>query len=403
MGLSKEEENVDVKGSLFLVDPNPPGMGMIPPEDMFIYVKFSASPRSRITYGGTDPQTNKNTFFTSGTDEVDFISTKIKYNPSGELDPNPQKTYSTTSWTNIGGLGSTESKGVLEGFGIKSIDIKYNASLVPVVDITFTDVRGAGLFDTIKDNDRQSPYSVFFKMPYPVFNLSVKGYFGLPIDYCLHMVNWTSNFDGTTGNFDISANFIGFQQAFLNDMNIGNIIGTVNTQRGLNNLNDIFDEQEANVVELESSLGGEDALAILQGEKDNSVRKIDDFFTKIAKLQIETEIYKSNTDLLDKLKDIKSLLSLLKQLKIFIGSPIGVAPDLDGDGKISKSEKAESISLKKLNKDGKSDFDSGIYLLQKNDPKRIETSPINDKTLELNGNYLSIRDYLLLILYKRLR
>jgi predicted chitinase len=396
MGISKEGENVDVKGSLFLVDPNPPGMGMIPPEDMFIYVKFSASPRSRITYGGTDPQTNKNTFFTSGTDEVDFISTKIKYNPSGELDPNPQKTYSTTSWTNIGGLGSTESKGVLEGFGIKSIDIKYNASLVPVVDITFTDVRGAGLFDTIKDNDRQSPYSVFFKMPYPVFNLSVKGYFGLPIDYCLHMVNWTSNFDGTTGNFDISANFIGFQQAFLNDMNIGNIIGTVNTQRGLNNLNDIFDEQEANVAELESSLGGEDALAILQGEKDNSVRKIDDFFTKIAKLQIETEIYKSNTDELDKLKDIKSLLSLLQQLKTFIGSPIGTVPDLDGDGKISKSEKAESISLKKLTPSGKSDFDSGIYLLQKNNPKRIKTSPIKDGTLELDGNYLSIRDYLLI-------
>jgi len=396
MGVSNEPENVDVKGSLFLVDPNPPGMGMIPPEDMFIYVKFSASPRSRNTYGGTDPQTNKNTFFTSGTDEVDFISTKIKYNPSGELDPNPQKTYATTSWTNIGGLGPTESKGVLEGFGIKSIDIKYNASLVPVVDITFTDIRGSGLFDTIKDNDRQSPYSVFFKMPYPVFNLSIKGYFGLPIDYCLHMVNWSSNFDGTTGNFDISANFIGFQQAFLNDMNIGNIIGTVNTDKGLQNLNDIFDEQDANTLKLASSLGGDDALSILQGKKDNSVRKIDDFFTKIAKLQIETEILKSNTDKLDKLKDIKSLLSLLNQLKIFIGSPIGKSIDFDGDGNLSESEKAESISFKKLTKGGKSDFDSEIYLLQKNNKSQIQSDPIKDETLIKDENYLSIRDYLLI-------
>ena len=396
MGVSNEPENVDVKGSLFLVDPNPPGKGMIPPEDMFIHVKFSATPRSRNTYGGTDPQTNKNTFFTSGTDVVDFISTKIKYNPSGELDPNPQNTYATTSWTNIGGLGSTESKGVLEGFGIKTIDIKYNASLVPVVDITFTDIRGAGLFDTIKDNDRQSPYSIFFKMPYPVFNLSIKGYFGLPIDYCLHMVNWTSNFDGSTGNFDISANFIGFQQAFLNDMNIGNIIGTVNTKKGLQNLNDIFDKQEADNLKLASSLGADDALSILQGKKDNSVRKIDDFFTKIAKLQIETEIIKSKTNKLDKLKGINALLSLLRQLKIFIGSPIGKSSDFDGDGVLSASEKAESISFKKLDKGGKSDFDSGIYLLRKNDKKKIKGSPIKDSTLILDENYLSIRDYLLI-------
>jgi hypothetical protein len=130
----------------------------------------------------------------------------------GKLDPSLQKSYATTEWTQIGGLNnsSTRSAGVLEGFGIKSIDIKYNASLVPVVDITFTDVRGGALFDVIEDNDRLSPYSIFFKMPYPVFRLSVKGYFGQKVDYCLHMVNWTSQFDGSTGNFDISANFLGF-------------------------------------------------------------------------------------------------------------------------------------------------------------------------------------------------
>ena len=39
------KEIVEQKGSLFIVDPNPPGRDMIPPEDMFIYVKFSATPR----------------------------------------------------------------------------------------------------------------------------------------------------------------------------------------------------------------------------------------------------------------------------------------------------------------------------------------------------------------------
>ena len=114
-------------------------------------------------------------------------------------------------------------------------------------------------------------------MPYPVFNLSVKGYFGQSIDYCLHMVNWSSKFDGTTGNFDISANFLGFQQAFLNDMNIGNIIGTVNTQRGFDNLEEIFNKQEANDDEQIGKT--ETTSATLEQIQNNSgvnTRKIDD-------------------------------------------------------------------------------------------------------------------------------
>jgi len=368
-------EDVKQQGSLFIVDPNPPGRDMIPPEDMFIYVKFTATPRSRFIDGGIE---------NGVADEVDFISTKIKYNPSGKLDPNPQKTYSTTSWTNIGGLGPTESRGVLEGFGIKSIDIKYNASLVPVVDITFTDIRGAGLFDTIKDKERLSPYSVFFKMPYPVFNLSVKGYFGQSIDYCLHMVNWSSNFDGSTGNFDISANFLGFQQAFLNDMNIGNIIATVNTQRGFNNLEEIFNKQEANDDEQIGKT--ETTSATLEQIQKNSgvnTRKIDDFFTKIAKLQIDVEVLKSETDELDRLKQINTQLSQLKSIRSFIGGPIPKTSDSNNDGKIDKDEKSSGQG-------------SDTYLYKYNNKNTIITSKIDDNILQRGKNYLSIRDYLLI-------
>ena len=382
-------EDVKQNGSLFIVDPNPPGRDMIPPEDMFIYVKFSATPRSRFIYGG-----NSGGIENGVEDAVDFISTKIKYNPEGELTPKPQKTYATTSWTNIGGLQPTDSRGVLEGFGIKSIDIKYNASLVPVVDITFTDVRGAGLFDTIKDKSRKSPYSVFFKMPYPIFNLSVKGYFGQSIDYCLHMVNWSSNFDGTTGNFDISANFLGFQQAFLNDMNIGNIIGTVNTELGFKNLNNIFDKQEADSEKLKLTLGAEDFKSIIDGEKDNSVRKIDDFFTKIAKLQIDTEVLKAQTDELDKLKQINGQLSLLKSIRSFIGSAISKTSDVNNDGEITEDE----IKERKGFTDKNGDFikPTKTYYELYNQKQKIITSEIKDNTLSRGKNYLSIRDYLLI-------
>jgi hypothetical protein len=343
------------KGSVFLVDPNPPGMDIIPPEDMFIYVKFSAYPRSRATYGGNTLEGDPIVFDSGVEGEVHFISTKISYK-DGKLDPPLQKSYATTDWTNIGGFKDEDSRsaGILEGFGIKSIDIKYNASLVPVVDITFTDVRGSGLFDVIKNNDRKSPYSVFFKMPYPVFKLSVKGYFGQKVDYCLHMVNWTSNFDGSTGNFDITANFLGFQQAFLNDMVIGNVIGTVNTEKGFENLNNIYNESETG------------------REINPEVRKIDDFFTKIAKLQVESEIIKSELDSFELLKDLNGKLSLLKTIRSFIGSHMGKAP------KTKNGENEESVP----------------YVNRQNSEKRIFTSKINDNNLQNNVNYLSIRDYI---------
>jgi len=352
------------KGRVFVVDPNPPGLDVIPPEDMFIYVKFSAYPRSRTTYGGNTLEGDPIVFDSGIEGEVHFISTKISYK-DGKLDPPLQKTYATTDWTNIGGFKNenTRSEGVLEGFGIKSIDIKYNASLVPVVDITFTDVRGAGLFDIIKDNDRKSPYSIFFKMPYPVFRLSVKGYFGQKVDYCLHMVNWTSNFDGSTGNFDISANFLGFQQAFLNDMVIGNIIGAINTEKGFNNLNRIFDES------------GSDVGTLPDGK---NIRKLDEFFTKISRIQVDSEIIKSELSSFEYLKDLNGKLSILKSIRTFIGTQIGKQPRFNIEGTTNNG-----LS------------DSTPYSQLENNNSKIFTSPIKDNNLQNNINYLSVRDYII--------
>ena len=350
------EPKVKEVGKLFIVDPNPPGakgLEQIPPEDLFIYVKFTATPRSRLTFDGVNSNGQTEAFNGGVQDEINFISSEIRYSPDGKLDPQQQETFATTNWTGIGGESS--SGGVLEGFGIKSIDIKYNASLVPVVDITFTDIRGAGLFDTIKDNDRQSPYSIFFKMPYPIFKLSVKGYFGQSVEYCLHMVNWNSNFDGSTGNFDITANFLGFQQAFLNDMNIGNIIANVNTVEGRRELDDLnwtYKDAKGNDFTI-----------------SEKIRKIDDFFLKISKLQIDAEVLKSDNKGFDELKDLNGQLKLLKEIQGFIGGPIA--------------------------KDSTDSTDKG-YLKQKNSPTILGGSSIRDTILINNSNYLVIRDYLII-------
>ena len=357
--------------NVLIVDPNPPGSGMHTPEDMFIYVKFTAYNRDRSTWV-TDPNLSQEGKFIEDANlgtlgEIDFIATQVNYNEeTGRVEPTPQETYATTNYTNIGGLSDTKSRGVLEGFGIKSIDIKYNASLVPVVDMTFTDVRGASLFDTIGAENRRSPYSIFFKMPYPIFKLSVKGYFGKTVNYCLHMINWTSNFDGSTGNFDISANFIGFQQAFLNDMVLGNIIGAVNTQLGFETLNGLYDEEEAkgdNLTEEEKRNGKKAPTKI-----DKSVRKIDDFFVKISKLQIEFEDIKEKSPEFERLKSLNTQKNKLKRLQSFIGTPI------IKDAKDQKGQYNEHWP---------------------NDSEQVYTSPIEDNSIAIGAEYLSIRDFII--------
>tara|TARA_Y100000589_G_scaffold42490_1_gene35661 strand:- start:37998 stop:43232 length:5235 start_codon:yes stop_codon:yes gene_type:complete len=354
MSLKPKVENI--KQNIYLVDPNPPGMEIHNSEDLFIYVKLSAFDRNRSNTSGT-----------SG--EINFIATQVDYDAEGEIIKNndgKQKTYATTDYTRIGGTQPSDSRGILEGFGIKSIDIKYNASLVPQVDIKFTDTRGAALFDVITADNKKSPYSIFFKMPYPVFQLSIKGYYGKTVDYCLHMLNWTSNFDGSTGNFDISANFVGFQQAFLNDMLIGNIIGTVNTPEGFANLNGIFNEElEANP--LLPPIGSDGQL----NDEKLDIRKLDDFFIQISKLQIEFQDIKSRDSGIAKLKVLNEQINKLKRIQTFVGPPI----------RKTKSKKEDSSNKE--------------YEEIPNDVEQINTASINDNALSYGSDYLSIRDFLI--------
>jgi len=137
-----------------------------------------------------------------------------------------------TSWTNIGGLsgfmknkdggnvhqdsfGSFQKSGEPnETFGITDISIKLNASFEPQVFINFTDIRGASLMEP----GLNSPYAAFFHMPYPLFTLTVKGYYGQGIAYKLHLIKFNSKFDAETGNFNISCEFIGFTFTYLADI-----------------------------------------------------------------------------------------------------------------------------------------------------------------------------------------
>lgn len=98
-----------------------------------------------------------------------------------------------------------------EGFGIKDVDITFDANKIPQVAITFYDVRGNVL------NDFNSRFAKMFQLPYPIFELKIKGGFGPVITYRLQKLRDDISIDGS-GNYTISSKFIGDRFAPLSDL-----------------------------------------------------------------------------------------------------------------------------------------------------------------------------------------
>jgi len=119
-----------------------------------------------------------------------------------------------------------------EALSISSIDIEFTSWYVASVIIKFTDVRGAGMFSNAASNDAskngpnkgQNQFSPFFTMPYPIFNLKVKGFYGDAVSYPLHCTDFQAEFNNDKGNFDITAHFIGYTYAMLSDVQMSYLI-----------------------------------------------------------------------------------------------------------------------------------------------------------------------------------
>ena len=315
-----------------LVDPNDPykgdnsGRSFPNTEDLFVYVKFSAKIKDR-DLTGTDVK------------EINFVASKIT--------DNKNVSYITTDWTDIGGVKNNK-EGNPEGFGITNINIKFGANLVPQVDITFIDVRGSSLFDVVDSENKQSPYSVFFKMPYPVFELTVKGYYGAPVTYCLNMLKWNGSFNGETGNFEIKANFIGFQFAFISDIMMGNVIGAVDSGKG----RELLKGKKIYQTEKDPKTGED-----VQKEVGNML-SISDLLIKISDIKLLVKDFKDDPKNYEGIEKLNTLLDKGETLLKFIGSP-------------KKDKKSENVN--------KSPNSNGIL----------------ENDFVLGNNYISVRDYLI--------
>jgi hypothetical protein len=228
--------------NIILVDPNkvvlPNGQveeRLVDHEDLVFYANLEAKvlPRTKLAVGSDLDDSVINTSVASlgepGLQEINFLS------PRGKL-------AMDTSWSDQQtGKGAREGKGAnqtqeyivgqqpnqkivrktinaedTQGLGITNIRIQNNAAYIPQVTIEMIDVQGRTLFE----QGEQSPYSAFFQLPYPIFYLTVKGYYGKAVRYELMMKKFNARFDPNDGNYRITVELIGRTSAILEDINV---------------------------------------------------------------------------------------------------------------------------------------------------------------------------------------
>lgn len=165
-------------------------------EELMIYVNLKAFRR-----GSTEIIFNADGF-------VNVNSTSdMEVNLMGK---NPTTKQFTTDWSNNFVLNDDN----YEGFGITDIKITTNSSYIPQVTVEFVDVRGLNFLY----RGENSPYSVLYDFPPPIFELLIKGYYGKPLKYSLHLTKQNTRFDSTTGNYYITVDFIANTFAPLTDI-----------------------------------------------------------------------------------------------------------------------------------------------------------------------------------------
>jgi hypothetical protein len=191
-----------------------------------------------------------------------------------------------------------------QSFGIDSISINvkgYNA--IPQVQINFIDVRGKTLFDSPEN----SPYKAFFHIPWPIFYLTVKGFYGKAIKYRLHLVKFNTKFNESNGNFEVSTTFVGSTYAYLSDIPLQGILNAPYLFPNENSTDTKTDGQGKVLQKVVKSTRGYDMLKSIYGEykqkglikKDFPVKTLREVLTIADTLDVilEREIFDQVVDM----------------------------------------------------------------------------------------------------------
>ena len=190
-------------------------------ENLVMYLNLEADLVPRTTFYANN-QENPLTSIAQGTFNL-LRNQGDKNEFENNFDTNWTETF--VSNNNIGKNNTTGSSTIYDPtaqtFGIESVSIVVKgANNIPQISINFVDVRGKTLFESPEN----SPYKAFFHQPWPIFYLTVKGYYGKAIRYRIQLVDFKSKFNGSNGNFEITTKFVGSTYAFLNDILFQNAV-----------------------------------------------------------------------------------------------------------------------------------------------------------------------------------
>lgn len=129
----------------------------------------------------------------------------------------------TTNFTDIS--MTDPSSNTSECLGIESISISYDNRMYPQVVIKFIDVRGATVMSKAEQNyynegssSTKKLYKSLFTFPYPMFTLTVKGFYGKGATYKLAVSKSDIELDSETGNFVLTVSFIGYMYGIYTDI-----------------------------------------------------------------------------------------------------------------------------------------------------------------------------------------
>jgi hypothetical protein len=230
----------------------------VPVEDLTIAVSLTTFKKGRTILTASEKKDTLGTSESSSDIKINFID--------GEEYGNER--VLTTDYTDL----TIDFGNQPQSLGITSIDIDFNSSYAPMIVINFIDVKGNAIFqneNNIKNNTNK--YSTFFQLPYPLFELTVKGYYGRPVKYCLHLTKFNSKFNSKTGNFEITCNFVGYTYAMLSDMLIGYLKAIPYTRIGGERYKEINEKRNSsgagNILDLNE-------LMIKISDINNQVEKI---------------------------------------------------------------------------------------------------------------------------------
>lgn len=121
--------------------------------------------------------------------------------------------------SNLSGVERATDNGFL---GITSINVRQNTSFMSTISVELEDVRGKALFE----GGNSSPYAAFFNLPYPLFNLTLKGWYGKALKLPLMLQNFTSRYDTVNGNFKITLTFYTYKFTVLSEISMGALQAT---------------------------------------------------------------------------------------------------------------------------------------------------------------------------------